>query len=118
MRNSPEFSLKVLLFFWWNRPYLSCVKLTKCKKEVTTGKLYWINQEQKYLQWEFISVHISSTYITKLVFSLTENNLPYNWQYKDVSRKTIENQHLASILDAKYYLSVYNVHFKLASSTE
>ena len=30
----------------------------------------------------------------------------------------MNNQHDASILEANYYLSVYNVHFKLASSTE
>ena len=32
--------------------------------------------------------------------------------------KTNENQHHASILGAKYYLSVYNVYFKLASFTK
>ena len=41
-----------------------------------------------------------------------------DWQYKDVYRKTIENQHHACILDANYYLSTYNIPFKLASSTE
>ena len=29
-----------------------------------------------------------------------------NWQYKYVYRKTIENQHHASILEASHYLSV------------
>ena len=30
----------------------------------------------------------------------------------------MNNQHHASILEANYYLSVYNVHFKLALSTD
>ena len=38
--------------------------------------------------------------------------------YKDVQRKIMNNQHYKCILEANYYLSVYNVHFKLRSSTE
>ena len=41
-----------------------------------------------------------------------------NWQFKDVCSKRTENQHHTSILEANYYLSVYIVHYKLASSTE
>ena len=44
--------------------------------------------------------------------------LSRNWQYKDIKRKTTENQHQASILEANYYLSVYNIHLKLVSSIE
>ena len=40
-----------------------------------------------------------------------------NWQYKDVYRKIMNDQHHACILEANYYLSVYNVHFKLALSS-
>ena len=40
-----------------------------------------------------------------------------NWQYKDVYRKTMNNQHHTCILEANYYLSVCNVHFKLALSS-
>ena len=43
-------------------------------------------------------------------FDLKIYNIFRNWQYKDVCRKTIENQ--VSILSTNYYLSVYHVHFK------
>ena len=36
----------------------------------------------------------------------------------DVYRKIMNNRHHAWILEANYCLSVYNVHFKLALSTE
>ena len=39
-------------------------------------------------------------------------------EYKDIYRKIINNQHHACILEANYYLSVYNVSFNLALSTE
>ena len=35
-----------------------------------------------------------------------------------ICRKTKENQYWTCIIEANYYLSVYNVHFKLASSQE
>ena len=41
-----------------------------------------------------------------------------NWQYKDVNKKIMNNQHHTCIHEANYYLSVFNVHFKLALSTE
>ena len=41
-----------------------------------------------------------------------------SWQYKDVYRKIMNNQHHACILEADYYSSVCNVYFKLASSSE
>ena len=37
-----------------------------------------------------------------------------NGQYEDFYRKIMNNQHHASILEANYYLSVYNVHFKIS----
>ena len=39
-------------------------------------------------------------------------------KYKDVYRKTIESQHHTSILEANYYISIYNVYFKVALATE
>ena len=35
-----------------------------------------------------------------------------------VSKKTMENQHQACILEAKYYLNVRRVYFKLALCTD
>ena len=45
-------------------------------------------------------------------------NMSLNYQYKDVHKKTTENQHCECILKANYFFKVHNVHFKLASSTE
>ena len=47
-----------------------------------------------------------------------ESFISRNWQYKEVYRKIVRNQHHARILAAYYYLNVYNVHLMLASSTE
>ena len=49
---------------------------------------------------------------------LRNMDISRNLQYKDIYRKIMNNQHHACILDANYYLSVYNMHFKLAFSTE
>ena len=40
-------------------------------------------------------------------------NVSRNWQYKDIYRKIMNNQHHARIPEAFYYLSVCNVHLEL-----
>ena len=41
----------------------------------------------------------------------SHKNISWNWQYKDIYRKIMNNQHHTCILEAHYYLSVYNVYF-------
>ena len=45
-------------------------------------------------------------------------DLSWNWQYKDIYRKMKNYQHHTYILKANFYLSVYNVQFKLVSSNK
>ena len=56
----------------------------------------------------------------RIILEVEINNvhISRNWQHKDVYSKRTENQHHTSILEANYYLSVYNVYFNLTSSTE
>ena len=82
--------------------------------QICPGLLYW---QTHYIQYRRSSVTIDSHY--DKYTSVTRSGQTYLVsQHKDVHRKTIENQHHFFLLEANYYLSVCNVHFKLALCTE
>ena len=61
--------------------------------------------------WRKINLRSQNFMHCKNCEMLPRCNFFRNWQYKDIDRKILNNQHHTCILEANYYLSVCNVHF-------
>ena len=72
-----------------------------------------------WAQWVTYSFTLKFCALVSIIQYNISNGLIFrNWQYKNVCRRIMYNQHHTCVLEADYYLSFYNVHFKLDLSTE
>ena len=78
-----------------------------------------INQRQfiSFSKW-IIFLYFDNWWMREKSQNKYQCHISRNWQYTDVYRKMMKNQHHSWILDAIYYLNFRNVHLKLAFCTE
>ena len=61
-------------------------------------------------RYDDVRVNVPENHSDADISRIVSLRISRNWQYKDIYRKIINNQHNACILETNYYLSVYNVH--------